>query len=277
MINDVSPALRALTREHPPINSSALWLDALREANSIAEFRSGDGESAGSVMAKLRSRLAGEIVAFHKLLIATPQKNGDGDQHRWQVAFPLTLFPKRNQGFSRIDCAVEFAAPDGGVFRIVEALPFDRSETVAEAGMGAELQVDANGKAGLPISLGLSERTVASASAKVYGQAKTDFHYTIRRAAVTSEVTHGTGAAWRLENPSNNEQLAAEGHQLSVIVETEGEVRLDVAGYVKAYSEVQWLTSAVGDLLHNLSESVQKFLRSGAPAEAYGEWHDVLH
>jgi hypothetical protein len=271
-----SPALRAVTRAHPAFNRSELWMDALRDAGRMPDFRSGTDETAGSVIAALRSRLAGEIVAFHKLLIVTPQPSTTPSMRRWQIAIPLTLFPKRDQGFTRVECAVEFAAPQGGTFRVIDAVPVDRAETVAEAGMGAELQVEASGKAGVPIPLGVGDRTVASASAKVYGHAKSDFKYSVRRAVVTSEVTRGTGAAWRLENPSDRERLAAESHQLAAIVETEGDVRLDAAGYVKAYSEVQWLTSALGDLLANLSAAFRKFIASGAPAEAFGEWSDLL-
>jgi len=251
-------------------------MDAPRAADRMPGYRSGDNQNAGSVMAALRTRLAGEVVAFHKDLRLTPQPAEHASLRRWQIGIPLTLFPKRNQGFTRVECAMEFAAPNGGVFRVIDAVPVDRSEAVAEAAMGAELQVEASGKAGIPIPLGVADRTVAAASAKVYGRAKTDFKYSVRRAVVTSEVTRGTGALWRLENPSNDEQLAAESHQLSVVVETESGVRLDGAGYLKAYSEVQWLTSALGDLLENLSAAFRKFVAAGAPAEAYGEWADIL-
>jgi hypothetical protein len=59
-------------------------------------------------------------------------------------------------------------------------------------------------------------------------------------------------------------------------VETEGSPVLNAAAYVKAYSEVQWLTSAAENLLKNLGQAFRKFIASGAPAEAYGEWGDIL-
>ena len=276
MTRALSPALRVLASAHPAFDSSSLWKSAIEYAYAMPRHRSAGDDSPGRLLETLKARLEGEVVAFHKSLVVTAQASDASNRARWQIGLPLTLFPKRDEGFTRVECAMELSANRGAFFRVVDALPIDRAETMAEVGMGAELQVEASGKAGAPILLGPGTQTVATASAKVYGHAKSDLRYSLRRATVTSEVTRGTGAAWRLESAGDCERMTAEGHQLTLIVETEGTPVLNAAAYVKAYSEVQWLTSAAGNLIKNLGQVFRKFVAAGAPAEAYGEWEDIL-
>jgi hypothetical protein len=117
-------------------------------------------------------------------------------------------------------------------------------------------------------------RTRGSAGHRQY--LKVDLHYTVRRATVTCEVLNGTGALWRMENPSRPDELSAESHQLALILEAPPGCTLNAAGYFKARSEVQWLSSSVGRLFENLGDAFRKFFNDGAPVEAFGEWHDII-
>jgi hypothetical protein len=266
-----SPLLRRFAREHPVHDSRAIWDEAVETAARQRHRGAGD-ESAGDTIAKLRNKLKGEVVAFHKRLGVA--KEGDSG-NRWRVQIPLTLFPKRDQGFTDVECAIEFEAAGGAPFRVVDALPYDKADTLGEASMGAELDVEANAKAGVPLAIPAGS-TVASASARIYGTAKANFKYTVQRSTVTCEVTEGTGALWRLENPARPEELAAESHQLAVIIEATPDCVLGAVGLLKARSEVQWLASSAGRLFANLGAAMQKFSNDGAPVEAYGEWRDIL-
>ncbi len=272
----ITPLLRDLAAQFPAYDARSLWNEAVDAASSLPRHRGADGEDLADALATLRLAMKGEVVAFHKYLDIKPAEGAAAGSRRWLVRVPLTLFPRRDHGFTRVECALQFAAPrDGGRFRVIDAMPVDRSETLAEAAMGAELQVEASAKAGAPIAIPVGS-TVASASAKVYGSGKANFKYTVQRAAVVSEVVGGTGALWRLENPSRPDELAAEGHQLAVVIEADERCSLDAAGYVKAYSEVQWLSSSVTNFLKNLGDTVRRYFAEGAPVEAYGEWRDIL-
>jgi hypothetical protein len=168
MTQGMSPALRVLTSAHPPFDAASLWKGAIDYAYAMPRHRAAGQESPGRLLETLKARLEGEVVAFHRSLVVTPQTSDSESRRRWQIEIPLTLFPKRDEGFTRVECAIELVAERGIFFRVVDALPIDRAETMAEVGIGAELQVDASGKAGAPILLGPGTQTVASASAKVY-------------------------------------------------------------------------------------------------------------
>jgi hypothetical protein len=267
----ITPLLRRVARQHPAYDAKQLWDDAVETAGRD-RHRGADGVSAGETIARLRNALKGEVIAFHKLL-GVAKEGTDGN--RWRVLVPLTLFPKRDQGFTDVECGIEFEAEGGAAFRVIEALPFDKADMLAEASMGSELQVEASAKAGAPLPIAIGT-TVASASAKVYGTAKVNVKYNVRRPTVECEVLHGTGALWRLQNPSRPEELSAESHQLAVILEASPGTVLNAAGYLKARSEVQWLASSIGRLFANLGDAMHKFLNDGAPVEAFGEWRDVI-
>lgn len=272
MSQPITPLLRRVAREHPAYDAKQIWDDAVETAVRSRHRGSPEGAAASDTIARLRNALKGEVIAFHKILGVA--KDGDA-ANRWRVQIPLTLFPKRDQGFTQVECAVEFEAVGNAPFRVIDALPVDKDETLAEASMGSELQVEASAKAGAPLPIAIGT-TVASASAKVYGNAKVNLQYTVRRSTVQCEVLNGTGALWRLENPSKPHELAAESHQLAVILEAGSDCVLNAAGYLKASSEVQWLSSSVGRLFENLGDAWRKFVNDGAPVEAYGEWRDVI-
>lgn len=259
---------------NPAFNAETLWSAALDQAWKLPRNRS-SLVSPGERLQHLKESMDGELVSFHKNLVVQPQPSADDRWKRWQIGIPVTLFPKRDHGFARVECVVEFASEDGDSFRVTETLPKGNSRVLAEASLGGEIQVEASGKAGLPKVL--PEGTpLASASARIYGGVKSDLHYSLSRAVVISEIVGGTGARWRLDNSSEPEKVGTESHQFGIILETRGVPRISGAGYLKAYSEVQWLTSTVGALLSNLSDGFRRFIHAGAPSEAYGEWPTML-
>jgi len=258
---------------NPAFNAETLWNAAIDQAWKLPRNRS-SLVSPGERLQHLKESMDGELVSFHKNLIVQPQPGADDRWKRWHVGIPVTLFPKRDHGFARVECVVELAGEDGS-FRVIEAMPKGSSRGFAEASIGGEIQVEASGKAGLPKTM--PEGTpLAAASAKIYGSAKSNLRYSFSRAVVISEVVGGTGARWRLDNSSEPEMVGTESHQFGITLETQGAPRISGAGYLKAYSEVQWLTSTVGALLSNLSDGFRRFIGAGAPSEAYGEWSAIL-
>lgn len=275
-------ALRELVSQHAPTHSEELLDEAVQAAWRQPPSRAG-GPPPGERMAQLREQLQGELVAFHQRLPARPYEGADVSPtpgcSLWLVGIPLTLFPKRDHGFSRVECIVSFRAEgdEEDAFRVVKLLPEERSQVMARAELGGELQFEASAKVGLRLPLPpmmLADEVGARLSAK--GQVG-PFVYEATRTCVETEVLQGTGARWRLDDTSSPERVGAESHQLAVVLEVrQGAPRLDAAGYLQAYSDVHWLTQTVGSFWMNLKAALRNFFRSGMPVEAYGEWRDVL-
>jgi len=279
----LTPALRHLLTQRPPMDSERLWDEATEAAWRIPSSRA-EGPPPGERLARLREQLKGELVAFHKQLRVTPY-TGTGlssapGWRLWQVDIPLTLFPKRDQGFSRVECLVEFLPADeqARTLHILKLMPEERGVVQARAEFGGSLQVEANAKVGvrLPVpGLALSDEVAA----RVYGQAQVGpFVYEARRMCVETEIVEGMGARWRLEHDAASpSRIGAESHQLSVMLEVRQSASpIDAAGYLEAYSDVHWLTQTVGGFWQNLGVTLRNFFKRGAPVSAYAEWHDVL-
>jgi hypothetical protein len=251
----LTPALRHLVTQHPPVDSERLWDEATEAAWRIPPSR-GEGPPPGERMARLREQLKGELVAFHQQLRVTPYTDpGLSSAPGWRllkVDIPLTLFPKRDQGFSRVECMVEFLAADEqtGVLRILKLMPEERAVVQARAELGG-----------------------------MYGQAQVGpFVYEARRMCVETEILKGVSARWRLQHDASSPwKLGAESHQLGVVLEVkQGAPPVHAAGYLEAYSDVHWLTQTVGGFWQNLAASLRNFFKRGAPIFAYAEWRDAL-
>lgn len=279
----MTQALRVLVAQHHPMDSERLLDEAVQAAWRQPSGRAG-GPSPGEAMADLRERLRGELVAFHRWLPARPYEASDvvptPGCSLWLVGIPLTLFPRRDRGFSRVECIMDFRVEDAAAwdaFRVVKLLPEERSQVMARAELGGELQLDASAKVGL--KLPVPRMMLADeVGARVYAKGEVGpFVYEATRTCVETEVIQGTGARWRLDDTSSPERVGAESHQLAVVLEVrDGAPPIDAAGYLQAYSDVHWLTQTVGSFWMNLKESLRHFFRSGLPVEAYGEWRDIL-
>jgi len=71
--------------------------------------------------------------------------------------------------------------------------------------------------------------------------------------------------------------VGVESHQLKVVLETGPNTPpVHAAGYLNAYSEEQWMTQPISDLMGKLTHNLLKFFQKGAPAEAYAEWQNIL-
>jgi hypothetical protein len=272
-----------------------MWSDALRQAAGLsAPARSGkEGESAIDRMHELRSLIDAELVAFHDGLHVTPYEGGalrpGAGAKLWRVGVPITLFPKRDMGFYRVECIVTFSVNGGAGSRVAirQLFPEERSEVMASAQLGAKLQVRtrAGGKLSASPADGL---LVAEAAKKVWMEADASAEltagaevaapkYKIVRECGQSEIINGFGARWRLEDRRDVQRVRLEGHQLAVVIEVpEGVGSVDAAGYLQAYSSTAWLTAHLGDLWRDFVRSVAKFFNRGAPTEAYAEWKNVI-
>ncbi|WP_146209748.1 hypothetical protein [Vitiosangium sp. GDMCC 1.1324] len=279
----MNPALRELVARHPPTDTERLWDEITEEAWKVPGSR-GEAEPPGERVARLRERLHGELIAFHKRLVITPYTAGDmpcaPGCSLWRVDIPLTLFPKRDQGFARVECLVEFRADNERTdcFRVVRLFPEERSTVLAHAEMGAMLALDAGAKVGVPLPVMPGLAITDEVAARVYGKAEVGpFIYEARRTCVETEIFEGTGARWRLDDTSSPERVGVEGHQLSVVLEVrQGAPSLHAAGYLEAYSDRQWLTATLGGFWQNLKIALRNFFKRGAPVECYAEWPDIL-
>lgn len=279
----MNPALRQLVARHPPTDTEQLWDEITEVAWTLPKSR-GDAELPGERVARLRERLHGELIAFHKRLTVTPYTAGDmpcaPGCALWRVDIPLTLFPKRDQGFSRVECLVEFSTDSGRTdcFRVVRLFPEERSTVLAHTEMGAQLALDAGAKVGLPLPAMPGLSLTDDVAARVYGKAAVGpFIYEARRTCVETEIFEGTGARWRLDDTSSPERVGVEGHQLSVVLEVkQGAPPLHAAGYLEAQSDLHWLTATLGSFWQNLKVALRNFFKRGAPVEAYAEWQDIL-
>jgi hypothetical protein len=276
--------LRTLIQQHPPRNAGEVWDSAIEAALDLPSMqRSKTTEpSPAQKIARLRDQLKGELVAFHERLLIEPYRGDDfarsDGETFWTVKVPLTLFPKRDQGFTHVECILELSSEgDAGGFRVLQVLPEGRSDVLARAELGASLDLETNAKLGLSLPVAPEAKVVSTAAAQVYGRASANFVYEARRVCVESEIVAGTGARWRLDDVSKPERVGVESHQLAVVLKVQkGAPPLHAAGFLQAYSETKWITAAVGSVWQNLKDALRKFFKGGAPIEAYGEWRDIL-
>jgi hypothetical protein len=275
-------ALRELVSQHEPAHSELLLDEAVEAAWRQHPSRAG-GPPPGELMERLREQLRGELVAFHQRLLVRPYEASDVSPtpgcSLWLVCIPLTLFPKRDQGFSRVECIVDFRTEGDAwdTLRVVKLLPEERGRVMARAELGGELQFEASAQVGLRLPVPPA-RLAEEVGARLYAKGQVGpFVYEASRMCVETEILQGTGARWRLDDTSSPERVGAESHQLAVVLEVRpGAPRIDAAGYLQAYSDVHWLTQTVGSFWMNLKGALRDFFHNGIPVEAYGEWRDVL-
>lgn len=277
----MTSALESLLERQPPLTDGGIPWDEAIAAAAMADRVRGDRESPEDRMRRLRDALSGELVAFHDELRILPYEGNDlkptEGARLWQVGIPITLFPRRDQGFTRVECIIELAAEKGRGLRVLEVQPPPRSRVLARAEMGGNLELKTDGKLALPVPLptGIS---VTSAAGKIYGEAQAGpFVYQAVRVCVESEIIRGTGARWRLEDPQEPQRVGVESHQLGLVLEvTEEAGAVSGAGYLQAFSSTEWLTMNVGSVWRELRGKLKSFFQRGAPVEAYAEWTGIL-
>jgi hypothetical protein len=287
----MTTALERLRTETSPVTDAEdLWKSAIRAAKQLPDDTrraAGSGnESPAERLARLREALKGEMVAFHDRLPVVPyagvELQAPPGRRLWQVGVPLTLFPRRDRGFDLVDCLVEFAPEHAGEeLRVVGVAPRDRERVLATAGagIGGVLQTEASVAQGvLPAAVAQAlPLKVQEASARVYGHATVQLARDFYRQCVLAEIVRGTGARWRLDDPHDQRQVAAESHQLTIILEAgESAGPIHGAGYLQAHSTLRWMTATLGNLWESFAEYVRSFFSRGIPVEAYGEWKDIL-
>ncbi|WP_164016900.1 hypothetical protein [Pyxidicoccus trucidator] len=281
----MSEALERFLEVHPPVGSLPRWDEAVHDAFRLSTRSAAlcDGTHLGEYFIELRKQATAELVSFHRELTVTPYRGlevpcPDG-YSLWQVDISLTLFPMRGQGFSRIECLVEFSteveSPDA--FRVLKLLPEQGAEVKARKELSGSLQLDTLKKVGLWVPLPTA-RLTAEVAVERYGKEGVGplISEAVRRCAQT-EVLGVTGARWRLKALAQRQMPGAESHQLSVILAVkQGTPALQAAGSLLACSDEDWLSQSVGSILLEFDSDVRRFLKSGAPAEGYGEWKDIL-
>lgn len=269
------------TRHSPDrIDPDAMWTLAIREAGRLAMERDvplGKGQSPGEVLAKLRESLNAEIVEFHQALRVDGPTPAASGWERWVIGVPVSLFPKRSQGFGRVECAIEFFCEGEAAdsFRVTAVSPKSGSVVVATGSLGGDVAVSGGGKVGLDVPM---VPVNGKADGKVSTSWKAHFEYEITRDCTVAEIIRGTGAKWRLDDPQKQQKLVKEAHQFEVTLEVKPGLRdLRAAGVLQAFSKTNWLAADVSSIVARLSDAIRKFfVQQGAPKIAEAEWSNVL-
>lgn len=281
----MSEALDRFLEVHPPVGSLARWDEAVHDAFRLRSRPAALSRFAhlGWHFINLRKQATAELVSFHRELTVTPYRGPEvpcpDGYSLWHVDIPLTLFPMRDQGFSRVECLVEFSTEEKspGAFRVLKLLPEQGAEVKARTELSGSLQLDTLKKVGLWVPLPTA-RLTSEVAVERYGNEGVGplISDAVRRCTET-EVLGGTGARWLLKAPEQRQVPGAESHQFAVILAVKhGAPALHAAGSLLAYSDEDWLGQSVGSILLEFDSDVRKFMKSGAPAEGYGEWKDVL-
>jgi hypothetical protein len=283
-------AIRVTTA--PFADADLLMKQAIQTAKEAEEagFRGETGRPVSEQLARLRESLKKELVAFHERLSVAAYQGADhapADGRRlWQVGVPLTLFPKRDMGFDRVECVLEFVPENpADHLRVIGLRPGDRDRVLAsvEVGLDARLQLGVSKQEGvLPEGLTqlgeLAGVNVGEAELKVYGKGKFQRARELYRKCAEAEIVRGTGARWRLDDPHDQRLVAVESHQLTVILETGKEVGpINTAGYLEAYSSTRLMTATLESLWERFTEAIRSLFTRGVPLQAYGEWKDILN
>ncbi|MFX0203417.1 MAG: hypothetical protein ACFFCW_45525 [Candidatus Hodarchaeota archaeon] len=283
----MTKALSSIVESRSPlILTNELWDEAIFQASCASGTRhKPNEETPGERMRRLREMIEQELVAFHDELIVNPY---EGEQQPrkgaslWSIGIPLTLFPKRDRGFTRIECIVEFCSEnennDNNIrIRVISISPEPRSELIAYAKMGANLELKTRAKLRLPLP-SASGISIAEVGGSIYGKMETvNMEYKAIRMCVETEIIRGSQARWRLEDPKEPEKFGIESHQLGVILEVENKVvPVDAAGYLQAYSDTRWLTSSLGSFWRDFSGRLKNLFQRGLPTEGYAEWKNVI-
>ncbi len=280
----MAKALSSIIEIRPPlVPGEALWDAAILQASrSHGPRRKSDAASSGERMRRFREMIEQELVSFHDALIVSPHKGKLKPRQGtelWDIGIPLTLFPKRDRGFTRVECLIEFCNEKEGNagIRIVRIFPQERDEVMAQAEMGAHLELKTKAKLGLPSPFDPGS-SVADVSSMLYGKLETaHLTYKAIRKCVETEIIRGSQARWRLEDAREPERIAAESHQLAVVLEIEhGSGPVEAAGYLQAYSDTRWLTSSMGSLWRDFAGKLKSLFQRGVPAEGYGEWENII-
>jgi|GEM_PF-5946143 len=280
-----SRPLDRFLEDRPPLDCLGQWDETVHDAFLLSGRLDTPAEQAWlkETFLALRKRASADLVSFHDELMVTPYGGTDvvcpEGYSPWRVEFGLSLFPKREQGFARFECVVEFSlyetSPDA--FRVLKVLPEERARVKACEEPRGTLQFESLPQARLMLPMPKSRRA-SEVAVEFYG--KPDPGPSLHDAAwtcVKAEALGDTAVRWRLDAPSPSRVPGAESHALSVILAVRPDApAIQAAGSLLAYSQENWLDAVVGEHWRQFLTSVREFQGSGAPAEAHGEWVDLL-
>ncbi|TQF15142.1 hypothetical protein FJV41_15125 [Myxococcus llanfairpwllgwyngyllgogerychwyrndrobwllllantysiliogogogochensis] len=280
-----SRPLDRFLEKRPPLDCLGQWDETVHDAFLLSGRLDTPAEKAWlkETFLALRQRACADLVAFHDELMVTPYGGTDvvcpEGYSPWRVEFGLSLFPKREQGFARFECVVEFSlyetCPDA--FRVLEVLPEASAQVKACAEQRGSLQLESLRQARLVLPMPKARRA-AEVAVEFYGKPgpRPSLHDAVRT-CVKAEALGDTAACWRLDASAPSRVPGAESHSLAVILAVRPDApAIQAAGSLLAYSQENWLDAVVGDHWRKFLSSVREFQGSGAPAEAYGEWMDIL-
>jgi hypothetical protein len=202
-----------------------------------------------------------------------------GEADFYAVTFAVTLFPKVDWRFDRLEAQVEFSAPGTDAARAPVAFdlyPQDEWDTLVRANVHLEVGVTEGLEFACSVpanAAGLS----AAAQAKVAGGASfvvPPRDYGLRRAKVLSRGRGNAEVFWRLYDAA---YLERQEPQLGVVLKVpKGGRPVRARGTLAAYRSAKFWTAALGALFADFTERLHSWISAGTPLYGHGDW-TVVH
>lgn len=203
-------------------------------------------------------------------------------RHRFYwVRFPITLKPRTDRPFVKLQCAVEFnPGTDPGHLRpVAQCVLPDRkfqqlmqTSTRFTVSLGEDLEFKANAAAdsALPGGGAAAKAAVDATLAAGAGAIVGPFTYTWNRALINHSGTGSEKVFWSLNGA---EFFEAQEPVLVVVLRVPKELTsLRIAAALQASHKVSLLAGTLGSALELLGERIRGFFRAGAPTRHTQTW-----
>jgi hypothetical protein len=192
----------------------------------------------------------------------------------YAVTFPVTLFPKLDWQFDRLECQIELS-PGAGESRPAIAFdiyPADEWDTIAKIGMEVNVGIDEafqfRGQLpeGAPVLSGeASARTNASLRFVVPPR-----NYSLQRATVLSRGRGNSEVFWRLLGAN---YFRRDEPRFGIVLQVpKGVAAVTARGSLAAYRTSLFWSAALGSLLDDLPARIKSWLRRGSPLYGQASW-----
>lgn len=193
----------------------------------------------------------------------------------YSVTFAVTLFPKVDWQFDRLEAQVEFGGPKTDATSTPVAFdlfPEDEWETLVRANMHLEVGVTE----GLEFACGAPANVAglnAAAQAKFAGGTRfvvPPRDYGLRRAKILSRGRGNSEVFWRLYDTG---YLERQEPQLGVVLKVpNGSRPVRARGTLAAYRSAKFWTAALGTLFADFPERLRSWFTAGTPLYGHGDW-----
>jgi hypothetical protein len=191
----------------------------------------------------------------------------------YAITFAVTLFPKVDWQFDRLECQIELNSGGSAPLPVAfDVYPYDEWNTIVQLNMKLDVGVDEQFKfdAQLPPGTpGLSGQVRARVNAGL-GIVVPPRDYSLRRATVVSRGRGNSQVFWRLLGTGYFEQTEP---RLGLVVRVpKGVPSVRADGVLAAYRTANFWTAALGSLFQDLPDRIRSWLGRGSPLYGQASW-----